>query len=142
MSDSGIKSTSQPILHGVSQGSVLGPLLFLIYVNDLHEAIPYLLTLTNLFADDTMLLIKSKSLKSLAKIVNIDLKCLINWLNANIICLNSKKSELLLLHPSRKSNPFFDFKIKTRNALHGIRYFPMLTQFYLLYNTENSALYI
>ena len=73
-------------------------------------AIPY--SLTNLFADDTMLLIKSKSLKSLAKMVNIDLKCLINWLKANIICLNSKKSELLLLHPSRKSNILFDFKIK------------------------------
>ena len=110
VSVSGIKSTSQPILHGVPQGSVLGPLLFLIYVNDLHEAIPY--SLTNLFADDTMLLIKSKSLKSLAKMVNIDLKCLINWLNANIICFNSKKSELLSLHPSRKSNPLFDFKIK------------------------------
>ena len=126
MSVSGIKSTSQPILHGVPQGSVLGPLLFLIYVNDLHEAIPY--SLTNLFADDTMLLIKSKSLKSLAKMVNIDLKYLINWLDANIICLNSKKSELLLLHPSRKSNTLFDFKIKIYN---GRRLYPCESVKYL-----------
>ena len=59
--------------------------------------------------------------------VNIDLKCLINWLNANIICLNSKKSELLLLHPSRKSNPFFDFKIK----INGRRIYPCESVKYL-----------
>ena len=88
VSVSGIKSSSKPILHGVPQGSVLGPLLFLIYVNDLHEAIPF--SLTNLFADDTMLFNQSKSLKSLAKMINIDLKCLNNWLNANMISLNSK----------------------------------------------------
>ena len=117
VSVSGVKSTSRPILHGVPQGSVLGPLLFLIYVNDLHEAIPF--SLTNLFADDTMLLLVSRLLKSLAKKANIDLKCLINWLNANMICLNSKKTELLLLHPSRKFNSF-DFKLK----INGSRLYP------------------
>ena len=117
VSVSGIKSSSKPILHGVPQGSVLGPLLFLIYVNDLHVAIPY--SLTNLFADDTMLLNQSKTLKSLAKKTNIDLKCLNNWLNANMISLNCKKSELLLFHPSRKPSTF-EFKVK----INGSRLYP------------------
>ena len=117
MSVSGVKSTSRPILHGVPQGSVFGPLSFLIYVNDLHVAIPY--SLTNLFADDTMLLLFSRFLKSLSKKANIDLKCLIDWLYANMICLNSKKTELLLLHPSRKFNSF-DFKLK----INGSRLYP------------------
>ena len=63
--------------------------------------------------------LKAEFLKSLAKMANIDLKCLINWLNANMICLNSKKTELLLLHPSRKVNSF-DFKLK----INGRRLYP------------------
>ena len=61
----GAKSDSKFVSHGVPQGSVLGPLLFLLYVNDLHAAILY--SIVNLFADDTMLFLSNNSLKSLAK---------------------------------------------------------------------------
>ena len=74
----GAKSDSKLIFHGVPQGSVLGPLLLLLYVNDLHAAILY--SIVNLFADDTMLFLSNNSLKFLAKKINIDLKLLVNWL--------------------------------------------------------------
>ena len=52
---------------GVPQGSVLGPLLFLIYINDLHSTIKF--CTTRHFADDTNLVIKNKSLKQLKKTI-------------------------------------------------------------------------
>ena len=57
----GVNSNLATIDFGVPQGSVLGPLLFLIYINDLHKAIKF--STTCHFADDTNLLIKNNSLK-------------------------------------------------------------------------------
>ena len=72
---------------GVPQGSVLGPLLFLLYINNLNQAIKFYH-----FADDTNLLCLGNSIKKLNKLVNADLKRLVNWLNANKISLNVKKN--------------------------------------------------
>ena len=86
---------SMPI--GVPQGSVLGPLLFLLYINDLNLAIKYCKVYH--FADDTNLLYTNNSIKKLNKMLNKDLKNLTNWLNANKISLNVNKTEIILFKP-------------------------------------------
>ena len=105
----GFKSDMKEIKHGVPQGSVLGPLLFLLYINDLHKSIHYCKAFH--FADDTHLLNISTSSKRIQKQVNIDLKCLFKWLLANKISLNCSKTELIIFKSNRNKDTF-KFKIK------------------------------
>lgn len=87
-------------LYGVPQGSVLGPLLFLLYINDIVKA-STLFTFF-LFADDTNLLYANKDLKMLERIVNSELVKLCNWLTANKLTLNIKKSNFVIFRPHQK----------------------------------------
>ena len=124
VSINGYKSTNQIMKYGVPQGSVLGPLLFLIYINDLHNAIKF--STTHHFADDTNLLVVNDSLKKLQKQINFDLKFLSKWLKANKISLNASKTELLVFrHPNKPIN--YDLKIK----IDGKRILPSMSIKYL-----------
>ena len=93
----GYDSTPQDITHGVPQGSVLGPLLFILFINDLHTSVKS--SKVHHFADDTNLLFINKSLKMINKLINHDLALLVQWLQANKISLNASKTELLLFRP-------------------------------------------
>ena len=79
---------------GVPQGFFLGPLLISLYINDLNQAIKF--CKVRHFADDTNLLCLSNSIKKMNKPVNADLKHLVNWLNANKISVNVKKTEMVI----------------------------------------------
>ena len=73
---------------------------FLLYINDLNQAIKF--CKVHHFADDTNLLYLGKSFKNLNKFVNIDFKNLVNWLNANKVSLNVKKLKWLYLNLKEK----------------------------------------
>ena len=109
VSINGFHSGLTSINCGIPQGSVLGPLLFLLYINDFNQAIKF--CKVHHFADDTNLLCLSNSIKKLNKLVNTDLKHLVNWLNPNKISLNVKKTEMVIFKSNQKKIDG-DLKIK------------------------------
>ena len=94
------RSKIQTIKYGVPQGSILGPLLFLIYINDLSRSI--INSKIHHFADDTNLLYVSSSLKDINKKINFDLSNLVQWLRANKIALNVNKTDIAIFRSPRK----------------------------------------
>ena len=96
----GFNSELKEINCGIRHGSILGPLLFLIYINDLHYSIKF--CKVHHFADDRNLINFNSSVKVINEQVNKDLKTLSNWLNANKICLNFSKTELVLFRSAEK----------------------------------------
>ena len=96
----GISSEIRNITSGVPQGSVLGPLLFLIYINDL----PNISNIFNfyLFADDTNIYYEDHTPEKLEKVINKELKKLHTWLIVNRLSLNIEKTNFVLFHPYNK----------------------------------------
>ena len=88
-----VTSTAKSTSAGVPQGSVLGPLLFLIYVNDISEN---LLSLTRLFADDSSLFFSTSNIRDIEGILNHDLMILTQWARKWMVNFNPNKTEAML----------------------------------------------
>ena len=99
VSINGIDSEIKDVTCGVPQGSSLGPLLFLIYINDFRNCLDE--TGCGHFADDTFIIFSSKTPKSIETIVNFELKSVVTWLRLNKLSLNASKTELIFFRSNR-----------------------------------------
>ena len=92
-------SQKLPIACGVPQGSILGPLLFLIYINDIVNTSSVLSYI--LFADDTNLFFSHKNLNTLKLTLNVELNKVTQWFKCNKLSLNLKKTNYMLFRTVR-----------------------------------------
>ena len=93
---SGVCSSQKDITVGVPQGSILGPLLFLVYINDLPASLEKLTPV--MFADDTNLVIKGKNMSQMISSLNSDLAVLDDYFKANKLKLNVDKTKMVCFH--------------------------------------------
>lgn len=106
----GCSSTSRTNNLGVPQGSVLGPLLFIVYINDIMKSVKY--CTVNLFADDTLMYVSGKNITEVVEKVNEDLKSLQVWLNQNKLKLNTEKTNYMFITNKVIKE---DFELKVNN---------------------------
>ena len=108
----GVHSEEMEITSGVPQGPVLGPLLFLLYINDIQHCSELLSII--LFADDTNVLYSNTCLKTLNDVVQIEMNKISNWLNVNKLSLNTSKTKFILFR-SKNKQPKHSLKFQINN---------------------------
>ena len=107
----GVTSSNQVnISSSVQQGSILAPLLFIIYVNDFNNCLEFSSNIS--FADDTNVFIVDNQLQTLYEKENQDLENIDNWMIANKLSINTNKTNCILFQTPKSQ------LTKTTNNLH------------------------
>ena len=107
-----------PISCGIPQGSILGPLLYILYVNDFcycSNAFKFIL-----FADDTTLLITHENIAQLSHLISVELEKVSKWFDHNKLVVNVEKSNYMYFHNKQKTIPreiSDNLSIKIKNSV-------------------------
>ena len=108
-------SDKQEVTHGVPQGSILGPLLFMIYMNDLKDVVEYCNMVS--YADDTTIYYTSKHPSNIQVAINSDIKRLEKWFTENKMKLNVSKTEFMIIQPQNTENRYRKIHITMKKKI-------------------------
>ena len=111
-------STASPITCGVPQGSIIGPLLFLVYINDLPNCLEK--ASPRMYADDTSINLAAANVSDLENKINRELINLNRWLKANKLSLNIAKTEFMIIGSRQRiqtncCNHQFNIQLESKN---------------------------
>ena len=146
-SSDGQLSDLESIQTGVRQGSCLGPLLFMIYVNDFHFSLRH--SHVNMYADDTSLSFSSKSIPLINECVNEDLGYLKSWPNANKLSQNVTKTQSFVIGGRKRSNdiekvggvkPLFNVGEETVSIIKQAKYLGVMVDQHLNWKDQISTI--
>ena len=121
-----ITSNPLPVTTGIPQGSVLGPSLFLLFINDLTCVIKH--SAINIYADDTLIYVADENIESAAHKMQIDIDAIAEWFKNNMLTLSVEKT--------------FTMYVGTRQRLQQISTYPELKINNQLLKIKNSAAYL
>ena len=113
VSINGQVSDPLPINYGVPQGSVLGPLLFIVYINDLQHQIKH--SKITLYADDTAIFFAAKDIKIIQKRLQEDLSLAHSWLGLSKLTLNTSKTKCMVFGSRQRLSHGNELKISIDN---------------------------
>ena len=125
------KTSSLDIIGGVPQGSILRPLLFIIYVNDLCSVSKIFEPI--IFADDTNLIFLHKNTKELFNIANLEINNVFKWFNAKKLYINKDKTKNTFFHKVREKDniplklPSLFINDKEKKPITSIKYFGVMS---------------
>ena len=138
------KSESQQIKCGVPQGSILGPLMFILYVNDMPTC--FTKCDVNIYADDTAFYFASNDLSTIKNVLKCELKSVFEWLCANKLSLHIGKTNSLLICSKQKrqhivnTNLSLDLDGNNIEQVSGLKYLGVIIDENLKYNDYMDAL--
>ena len=131
-------STTNDLQHGVPQGSILGPLLFILFINDMPNIFPGAHFI--LYADDANIIIKGKTTKDIEDKLNILIPKLINWVELNMLKLNTTKTKYMIISNIIKSDFNITIKGNKINRVAHDRFLGVLIDEKLNFDLHRKAL--
>ena len=138
----GDKSSSQQVTSGIPQGSCLGPLLFILYLNDFESCLKF--SKANLYADDTEVSFSSNEPSDVTRNFQAELKNISEWMRMNKLSIQPEKTEFMVIdHPRRQSKlpelqPFYLDNIRIKQV-HKTKYLGLTVDDKLSWNEQYKS---
>ena len=121
----GHNSSQKTVTYGTAQGSILGPLIFILYVNDIFKSLDQDNSVF-MFADDTLLISKAETIEEVTAKAEQNLRKMSNWCQANKLSINYGKTKFMTMHTKIPNEPELNLEQSKISTVHQYEYLGMI----------------